>query len=316
MSAFLSVLLFSLSFMQTLCLPQSSNVHEVYRFPNGTWLENIAVRPNGNLLVADMMTAGLWEIAPSKQSTPTSICLVHHFNKAEDVDGITEISPDTYAVISSNSVWKIDLNSHDDPPKPVQIAKIPAGFLNGMATLDEGRAVAISDSQLGLVWYLNIQTGNYTVLHRHETMDASSDLGLLIGVNGLKILHDYMYYSNSPKRIFCRVRIDTRTGRALGPYEIISHDTLADDFAVDSQGVGYLASLSDNEITRVFPNGSHEVVAGSKDSRVLMTATSAAFGRTKSDRHVLYVTTGGETEHPVNDTASLGGKVMAVSIAL
>ena len=45
-----------------------------------------------------------------------------------------------------------------------------------------------------------------------------------------------------------------------------------------------------------------------------MTATSAAFGRTQSDRHVLYITTDGETEHPV-DTASLGGKVMAVSTA-
>lgn len=46
-----------------------------------------------------------------------------------------------------------------------------------------------------------------------------------------------------------------------------------------------------------------------------MTAPSAAFGRTQSDRHVLYVTTDGETEHPVNDTAALGGKVMAVSTA-
>jgi sugar lactone lactonase YvrE len=313
MFTILSVLLFSLSFMQTLCLPQSSSIHEIYRFPNGTWLENIAVRPNGNLLVADMITAGLWEIAPS---TPTSIRLVHHFDEAEDVDGITELSPDTYAVISSNSVWKIDMSSHDDPPKTIRIAKIPAGFLNGIATLDEGRAVAISDSQLGLVWCLNIQTGNYIVLHRHETMEANSDLGMLIGVNGLKILHDFMYYSNSPKRIFCRVRIDTRTGRALGPYEIVGHNKLADDFAIDPQGVGYLASLTDNEITRVFPNGSHEVVAGSKDSRDLMTATSAAFGRTESDRHVLYVTTGGETKHPVNDTASLGGKVMAVSMDL
>jgi hypothetical protein len=316
MSAILGALLLYLSFMQALCLAQSSDVHEIYRFPNGTWLENIAVRPNGNLLVADSTTAGLWEIASSTPSTSTSIRLVHHFDEAEDVGGITELSPDTYAVISSNSVWKIDLNSHDDPPKAVQIAKIPAGFLNGIGQLDDGRAVAISDSQLGLVWYLNIQTGDYHVLHRHETMDANSDLGMLIGINGLKVMHDHMYYTNSPKRIFCRVRIDTRTGQALGPYEIISHNTLADDFAVDSQRVGYLASLSNNEITRVYPNGTHEIVAGSKYSTDLMTATAAAFGRTESDSHILYVTTGGETKQAVNTTASLGGKVMAVSINL
>jgi sugar lactone lactonase YvrE len=314
MPAFLSILLFSLAFVQALCFPQSFNIREVYRFPNGTWLENIAVRLNGNLLVTDLMTVGLWEIVPPTESIHSSIRLVHHFDGADDVAGITEVSPDTFAVISSNSVWQIEFNSHDDPPKATLISKIPAGFLNGMATLDEGKAVMISDSQLGLVWHLDIQTGNYTVLHRHETMEANSDLGLLIGVNGLRILHNYMYYTNSPKRIFCRVRIDTRTGRALGPYEIVSHDTLADDFAIDPRGIGYLASLTDNEITRVFPNGSHDVVAGSKDSRDLMAATSAAFGRTRSERHVLYVTTGGETENPVNNTASLGGKVMAVSI--
>lgn len=46
----------------------------------------------------------------------------------------------------------------------------------------------------------------------------------------------------------------------------------------------------------------------------LMSATSAALGGTQNDRRVLFVTTGGETKLPVNDTASLGGKVMAVLI--
>ncbi|KAJ5482369.1 hypothetical protein N7475_001181 [Penicillium sp. IBT 31633x] len=96
-----------------------------------------------------------------------------------------------------------------------------------------------------------------------------------------------MYYSNSPKRIFCRVRVDTRTGRALGPYEIISHDTLADDFAIGPAGVGYLAGLVDDVVTRVFPSGYHEVNAGSKGSTALMTATSAAFGSTRRDQNVL-----------------------------
>ncbi|CAI7599946.1 unnamed protein product [Penicillium bialowiezense] len=236
--------------------------------------------------------------------------LVYHFNEADDVGGIAELKPETYAVIASNSVWKIDLSRTDNVPKPSQIAKVPAGFLNGMAPIDDGNAVVISDSQLGVVWYLNIQSGNYSVLHQHETMEANSDLGILIGINGLRVLHNHMYYSNTPKQIFCRVRIDTCTGRALGPYEIISHNTLADDFALDPLGVGYLASTRDNDII----SGHYEVIAGSKYSRFLMTPTSATFGRTQNDRDVLYVTTGGETELPVNNTASLGGKIMAVSI--
>lgn len=310
----LSLILVSLAIFPPLSFSRLTDISELYRFPNGTWLENIAVRPNGNLLVSDSTGANLWEIVPSSQSMHISPHLVHHFNEAHDVGGIAELKPDTYAVIASNSVWKIDLGRTDNVPTPGQIAKIPAGFLNGMAPIDDGNAVVISDSQLGVVWYLNIQSGNYSVLHQHETMEANSNLGILIGINGLRVLHNQMYYSNTPKQIFCRVRIDTRTGRALGPYEIISHNTLADDFALDPLGVGYLASTRDNDIIRDYPSGHYEVIAGSKDSRILMTPTSAAFGRTQNDRDVLYVTTGGETELPVNNTTSLGGNVMAVPI--
>lgn len=251
---------------------------------------------------------------PSTQSTYIAPHLVHHFDGAEDVGGIAEFTPDTYAVIASNSVWKVDLSGTDNVSKPVQIAKSPAGFLNRMAALDGGNVVAISDSQLGVVWYLNAQSGKYSVLHRHETMKAKFDLRILIRTNGSRVLHNQMCYSNTPKQIFCRVQIDTRTGQAMGPYEIISRYTLADDFAVDPPGIGYLASTISNEIIRVPPGGSHEVVAGLKDSRIWMTPTSAAFGRTKNDRNILYVTTGGETDLPVNNTASLGGKIMAVPI--
>lgn len=84
-----------------------------------------------------------------------------------------------------------------------------------------------------------------------------------------------MYYTNSPKPISCRVRIDTRTSRALGLYEVISRDTLADNFAITPGRIGYLPSFSDNEIVGLGPNGFHEVVAGSKDSKFLMSATGS-----------------------------------------
>ncbi|KAJ5794362.1 hypothetical protein N7457_000961 [Penicillium paradoxum] len=316
MTTLLGSLIFLLASVHIVCLPHSPNVHEIYRFPNGTWVENIAVRPNGNLLVALLSTPELWEIDPSplNGTRDSPAHLVHHFDGAEDVDGITELSPDIYAVIVSNSVWTIDLRDPGSASNPVLVAKLPAGFLNGMATLNEGQAVAITDSQLGLVWRLDVRTGEYGVIHQHETMAANNDVGFLLGINGLKIVNNYMYYTNTPKRIFCRVRIDTRTGRALSAYEVISHDMLADDFAIDPAGIGYLAGWMDDVVTRVFPNGYHEIIAGLKGSRDFMTATAAAFGRTQNDWNVLYVTTGGETRNPVHRTNTRGGKVMAVSV--
>jgi hypothetical protein len=259
-------------------------------------------------------TPELWEITPTP-SGHSAAQLVHYFDDAESVNGITELSPDTYAVIASNSVWKVDLSVHEGFSKPIHIAKLPAGTLNGMATLDDDRtSVAMSDSQLGLVWRLSTHTGNYTVIHKDETMAPNDELGLLLGINGLRISNGYLYYNNSPRRIFCRIRIDGRTGRALGPYEIIANDVLADDFAVKPNGVAYLAGLVDNVVTQVFPNGSHKVIAGSLDSKDLMTATSAALGKSLEGRDILYVTTGGESEHPVNNTDTRGGKVMLLAL--
>ncbi|KAJ5951356.1 uncharacterized protein N7479_009769 [Penicillium vulpinum] len=311
MANLLDSLLLLLTFFSTLCLAHSPNLREIYRFPNATWVENIAVRPNGNLLVADLSTAELWEIDPS---TPGSAHLVYHFDGAEDADGITELSPDIYAVIATNSVWTIDLTSDETAPKATLIAKLPAGALNGIAALDEGNAVALTDSSLGVIWYLNIRTGAYEVIHQDETMAANTDMGLLLGVNGLKVVNDYMYYTDSPKQIFCRVRIDTHTGRALGPYEVISRNTLGDDFVIGPHGVAYLAGLVGNVVLKVYPNGDHEVIAGSANSTDLMTATSTAFGRTYKDRNVLYITTGGESRLPGNDTSIRGGKIMALTV--
>ncbi|KAJ5494681.1 hypothetical protein N7463_010768 [Penicillium fimorum] len=313
MANLINSLLLLLTFIHTLCLAHSPTLREIHSFPNGTWIENITVRPNGNLLVAVLSTAELWEIDPSIPSGSGSAHLIHHFDGAEDADGITELSPHIYAVIASNSVWTINLREHE-LSKPILITKLSAGSLNGIAALDEGNAVAITDSQLGLIWRLDLQTGSYNVIHQDETMAANNDMGLLLGVNGLKIVNDYMYYSNTPKRILCRVRIDTHTGRALGPYEVISNDTRADDFAIGPHGVGYLAGIIDDVVIRVFPNGYHEVIAGSEGSTDLMTATSAALGRTQKDRNVLYITTGGETNLPVHSTSTRGGKVMALSL--
>lgn len=119
MANLLGSLLLLLTFIYTPCLAYSPNLREIYRSPNGTWIENIAVQPNGILLAADLSTAELWEIDPS---IPSSAHLIHHFDGVEDAEGITELSPDIYAVIASNSVYTIDLRSYETTPKSVLIA--------------------------------------------------------------------------------------------------------------------------------------------------------------------------------------------------
>ncbi|KAG8531759.1 uncharacterized protein KY384_003391 [Bacidia gigantensis] len=67
----------------------------IYQYKNGTWLENIAVRSNGDILVTSILSAEVFSINPTtRQST-----LVHRFYPDENPLGITESSPDIFQVI-------------------------------------------------------------------------------------------------------------------------------------------------------------------------------------------------------------------------
>ncbi|EKG09656.1 Six-bladed beta-propeller TolB-like protein [Macrophomina phaseolina MS6] len=176
----------------------------------------------------------------------------------------------------------------------------------------------ISDSGLGLVWRLDAATGNYSVHYRHETMAPTTDLGLLLGINGLRYLDGHVYYVNSPRRLFARYPVDPRTGAVAGEARVLAEGVLSDDFNVRKENggpVGYLAGLNDNVVTRVTLDGAKEVVAGGLNSSTVAGATSGAWGRTAVDEDVLYVTTGGASAAPVNGTFVEGGKIVALTLA-
>ncbi len=78
-------------------LPRQNNATSiVYKF-DGTdaWAENIAVRPNGQILITRMDNGELWNINPVTKEG----ILVRKF-PASTLTGITEVRPDIYAVIS------------------------------------------------------------------------------------------------------------------------------------------------------------------------------------------------------------------------
>jgi hypothetical protein len=290
----------------------------LHQFPNGTWVENIAVRQNGNLLVTLVNVPELWEINPSATGDGERARLVHRFEGAEMANGISELSHDQFAVIASNTIWNVTFSGASGSDVFVsRIANMFAGTgtLNGMATLDAQRgSVLIADSEWGLVWHLDTYTGVYRIALQHWTMTALPGRRSMIGINGIKIVDSTVYYNNCPGRLYCRVSIDTLTGAADGQYEVVTTGALADDIAVTPDGVGYLAGLDDNVVRRVFANGTQEVVWGNINSTEVVGPTAAAFGRNIDDADILYITTSGGEAAPVNGKYTEGGRVLALRI--
>lgn len=299
------------------------NARTLYQFTDGTWVENLAVRQNGNILVNLVDRPETYQINPAA-SNGSAPALVHSFPGYTSVFGISEVSTDVFTVVTGNfslstfavtdksfGVWQLDLSGSE--PVATQVAAMPeATFLNGMTTLNS-QSVLVSDPTAGVVYKVDVQSGDYSVVLEDESMKPPSNASIPIGINGIRLFNGYLYYLNLFGKKYCRVAVDSTSGKAVGPYEVLGENVYADDFALTEQGIAYAADGFENQILKVAQDGTVESVAGSLTSNLVIGATSAQFGRTNSDSGVLYVTTGGGLAAPINGTYTEGGKIVALT---
>lgn len=312
---------------QTLSLSQdNSNARVIYQFSNGTWIENIAARANGNLLVTLIDRPEIYEINPYNAANPA---LVHRFPGYTSVLGISETSPDVFAVIAGNysnasggqagsfAIWSVGFIKGNSGAQVAKVTDIPeAVFLNGLTTLDKkAGTILVSDSARGLVLRVDTQSRQYATVLDNEAFKPAPG-AIPLGINGIRALDGYLYYTNTFKPLFGRVAVDRHTGKAVGPFQTINSNVAGDDFALDNNRVAYIAANPQNEVIRVDQRGNTKVLAGDLNSTLVPGPTSAVFGRRRGrhGKQVLYVSTSGGSAAPVNGTYSEGGKVLALDV--
>lgn len=297
----------------------NQSVSTVYQFPNvGSWIEGIAVRPNGNILVTRTDTPELWSIDPNSHTAS----LVYTFPNVTSTVGITAIGDDVYAVgtgiidlsttvatTGSFVIWKVDLTS--DTPQVTTIKAIPeAGSLDGMAYLDRGlnTNLLIADTLEGVIWRLNPQSGNYSVALNDSSM-LPAEGSAPIGVNGVRVVGNYVYYTSSTQQKFCRVAV-ADDGSAAGPFEVIATGFFQDGFAIAPDGTAYIATHPQNTVVKVTPQGEASVYAGDLNSTEVAGSTDVQFGN--CGYQVIYVATNGAQDSPVNGTFTEPAKVVMI----
>jgi hypothetical protein len=162
--------------------------HVIYQFPNKTWLENLAIRQNGQVLVTALSTSELYQVDPVPSGGAAT--LIYRIPSATSLLGIVELHRDVFYVIAGNwstvtftttsgsySVWKIDIRHSkaiDGSMHPAAIASkvtdVPEGvLLDGMAVLNKAKGLVVfGDADTGLVYTLDVGTGMYRGCD-HET---------------------------------------------------------------------------------------------------------------------------------------------------
>ncbi|KAG9240430.1 hypothetical protein BJ878DRAFT_526185 [Calycina marina] len=310
-------------------------VNTVYQFDNTTWNENLAVRENGKLLVTRLDTPILMQVDPTNAVAPVTVA--NFSSEYAGLLGITETLTDIFYVVAAApfdddfvktsgviSVFKVDMNTFNlndsgaitSAAEVTKVADIStAGFLNGMTTLNDVLGyVLIADSYNGVVYRLDVYTGNYTIIIDDDNMKYLSDSITNLGVNGLKIRDSYLYWSNSGNPIFCRIPIND-LGEATGASEVVAAVDSADDFVFRADGTAWMAQ-NQIESLSVVKDGVTTLVAGNSYSTILAGVTAGAFGRLSTDSNILYLTTNGGLAIPVNGTIVVGGEIASIDTSV
>jgi hypothetical protein len=308
----------------------SVKIETLFQFPeNGSWVDNLALRSDGNLLLTRLDVPEVWSV----NTTSGNATLAYSFPNATSCFGISEIADDIFAVVVGNfstktykpdagsfSVQKLDFNNIDKKrnehasasPAASQIVALPeAQALNGMTTFSkEEGLVLIADSPKGAVWKVNTKSGNYSIALSDTTMLPAKGQALPLGINGLKVIEDYVYYSSTTRMEFCRVQVDADV-KPVGEYEVIASGFLPDNIDVTEDGIAYIATDPQNSVVRITPSGQISLVAGGQLSTEMPGATSA---RLSEDRKTLYVGTSGGQVAPVLGSFMEPGKVVKITL--
>jgi hypothetical protein len=293
-------------------------------FPPYYFLENLAVRHDGSILVTAALQKELWYIPPADAAGQSGPVLVHTFGQL--ASGIVEAEPDVFYISTSDGyttyesfLHRLDLR-HWAPGEPVRAETVltfgePAGGLNGSCLLAPG-VIVLADSVAGLIWRVDLPAGRGTAIARvwlkHDTMAYDPDSPLVPsppGVNGVQYAArtGYLYYTSTAQKLFMRVPVHSRTRDPAGAPELVAGGTMADDFCLDEDaGVAYLTTRRQNTIDRVplqpDGNGTRQIVAGEPFDEQLVGPYSAAWGRRPGDYgRVAYVTTDGGLIAPPTD---------------
>jgi len=302
-----------------------STVHGIWNFPNGTWVENLAVRSNGQILVTLLNTPRIYQVDPTLKHPAA---LVHTFSSYLGCLGIAELQPDVFYVVTSNfstltlqtapgsfSVWKVNMTGFlpgCTSPAASKVADFPQSSLfNGMTALDPSSGILlIADSGAGAVWSLDVNTGAKSKAIT-DTLMAPTSTGFGLGINGLKVRNGDLYFTNTNQALFASAPVNAVGAEEAQATALTSNLAGLDDFQFDSQGNALFAG--NGQLRYRAAAGDPLVVVS--NSTLLAGSTAVGFGRLPADRNSVYVTTNGGVGQYVSRDYATPGRVVRVDVA-
>jgi sugar lactone lactonase YvrE len=248
-------------------------------FPVNTFLENLAIAPDGNIFVTNHEVGKIVRITPDGNQQI-------HASVEGKVSGIAFTANSNLVVTGSNSdSVPVVFQFAPDGTLETLLTLPDAVFLNGITPLS-GSLYLTADSYRGAIWQIDVAKRLGSIWLEHPLLARSNPESIIPAANGLKRFGNVLYVSNTEKMLLLRVPIGT--AHQPGEPEIFVKQTNIDDFAFDLEGNLYGATHIYNSVVRITPDGNTTIIAEDVTG-----STAVAFGQRESDRTAIYVVTNG-----------------------
>lgn len=200
----------------------------VYEFQKQTWIENIRVRSNGNVILTRFDNIPrLYEINPeNREPLPRLLAEFPEYESKMSLAGITEYKPDVFVFLigpshydqtvhtlrpldGTTEIWTINLNDQD--PRATKLTSFTSGFANGISHVPGTSYGLISDSSFGRVYRVDFKTGVVEPVVQDPLLSFPPGSPLPIGINGIQVNDEatLVYYVNSQGHIGCESTTST-----------------------------------------------------------------------------------------------------------
>lgn len=287
------------------------------------FVENLQVLHDGKILLSTLQSPGLlYSLDPktlngdSSDASAKQIARLPEIHNITGVTGMAVVENDVLAITGGihtsysfqEGSMHLYLVSLSDSTVVDSIAVPNTSSLNGLAAVND-HIILSADSIGGRIFRIDTRTKLVDVVVECDAL-APGNPGLKVGINGLRLRGNFVYFTNSNLNTFGRFPIDAQ-GNQTGDIEILarspSDDDIYDDFTFDSAGNAYIAVHS-TSIFKVTPEGVQTVIAGGSNSSLLIEPTSVAMA---NDEKSIYVSTGGGFAA----TPKTGGQVVQITLS-
>jgi hypothetical protein len=205
---------------------------QLSQFADGNNIENIHVRPNGHLLLSSFGTGNLFTLDPTA-AVPSPL-VIANLSGSTGLTGMATI--DANAGLFAISGGVLTSFNFVQGSMAVYVVSVPSnsntgsvrsrisvnGTLNGMAALPlHPHIILTADSIGGQIFRVNTRTGAVDVPIADPALGSGGNTNIPLGINGLKIYNGYVYFTNSGRGTFARVKIDAQGNKARG-FEVLA----------------------------------------------------------------------------------------------